>query len=783
MKAWHMGTCADKISRQLQFTQRDTFEADMMNLKQQQQTLPQPLPQQFQPQPQPHQLLGGQGPHGTLQGEVPDIYTSSFSAMGMPAIPGAPQLQQPQPPASGRTFGNIFPQRQNLKPASGTPSLPQQPQQRVFPSPPPPPPPSRPPVGAKLTLPAAAAPVEDVLPPSRDMQPLQEFVGGNWLFVVFLPYFIATALQDTHLRIGLIIGAAGSGVVFMAGLLVFPHILEMLMPIIFVVQLGVSYHSTAYEEEIIRTYPFITHSALAGVCLVSMIICYPVGYQIAQELVHKMYMTNPAVHRVGLYTTAVLTASLVSSCLLYLAPVCKGYDDRHFNALNVIFRLIYPCLATFLALLFMRFFPDVYLPNFSVVHGLNRKPPNRVPIYLVDPRNRTPPAILDASMFQTTVDAVAKAPPLTPRYSPGGYSPGGTAGMVPYPSAGHGIGTGADGVYGSGGVGGGIPRVVPGGDGEPHSVYTYYAAGPYGVNLPLRSLAADRLADDDYAPVHLPPLPPPPPLRQHLDAIVTPLGTPDTRAPSGGGGGGYYAANEVLGPTGGAGRGGGGGLFETSYYPEGLPHTAAASTPRYRLGSQQQQYQHQQQRQYQQQARLAPGYLGPAGGGGGGGGAPAAAGTQAAGAGADWTGSGVVFPPPLFPPGADAAQGSAAGYGLEAEQLQYDVQQSYQPYGGMQVPQEVIGMVDRQQQVSYQDDGYGLAAETEVAESPLPLPLPLPPPPPQPLPRASVRVSESRPNRSRSPLGIQRTSRLAAAAAPLGSRREESFGLDAELGG
>lgn len=49
-----------------------------------------------------------------------------------------------------------------------------------------------------------------------------------------------------------------------------------------------------------------------------MLVCYPAGYQHAQELVHRMYMTHPAVHRAGLYTTAVLTVSLVSSCLLYL---------------------------------------------------------------------------------------------------------------------------------------------------------------------------------------------------------------------------------------------------------------------------------------------------------------------------------------------------------------------------------------------------------------------------------------------------------------------------------
>jgi hypothetical protein len=40
------------------------------------------------------------------------------------------------------------------------------------------------------------------------------------------------------------------------------------MVVIYAVQLGVSYHSDSYKQEIIRTYPFITHSALAGTCLV-----------------------------------------------------------------------------------------------------------------------------------------------------------------------------------------------------------------------------------------------------------------------------------------------------------------------------------------------------------------------------------------------------------------------------------------------------------------------------------------------------------------------------------
>ncbi|GLI60466.1 hypothetical protein VaNZ11_002624 [Volvox africanus] len=363
-----------------------------------------------------------------------------------------------------------------------------------------------------------------------EVQPLQELIGGNWLFVVFVPYFVATALQDTHLRIGLIVATVISCTVFLTGLLlfvlnmrkVFPHILELLMPIIFIVQLGVSYHNTSYEKEIIRTYPFITHSALAGVCLVSMLICYPVGYQTAQELVHKMYMINPAVHRVGLYTTAVLTGSLVTSCLLYLAPLCKGYDDQHFNVLNLIFRLIYPCLATFLALLFVRFFPDIYLPNFAVVHGLNRKPrpwQSVLEYYLSDAAVRRPPAILDPSMFQSSVEAATKAreaavmgrvasryslkPSFAPHYGPNGGYIGNqhtqaTALAVPSPFLPHSPAAASDAtlLHGSqpvarysmgtegtgrwdgvrGGVAGAAPRTLSAG--SPHSVYTYFATGP-----------------------------------------------------------------------------------------------------------------------------------------------------------------------------------------------------------------------------------------------------------------------------------------------------------------
>ncbi|GFR42325.1 hypothetical protein Agub_g3232 [Astrephomene gubernaculifera] len=273
--------------------------------------------------------------------------------------------------------------------------------------------------GSRLTATAWPAAGPDTLADIQDSQSMQELVGGNWIFVVFAPYFVATALQDTHLKVGLVIATVASGLVLLTGLglwamnlrKVFPHILEVLMFVIYIVQLGVAYDSEAYEREVVRTYNLITHSALAGTCLASMLVCYPAGYQVAQELVHRAHMRSPAVLRVGLYTTAVLTASLVSSCLLYLVPLCKGFDTSHWHSLNLIFRLIYPCVATFLALLFVRFFPDVYLPNLAVVHGLSdRKTQTRLSPYLTaDAASRQPPYLLHNAMYQSTADAVARS--------------------------------------------------------------------------------------------------------------------------------------------------------------------------------------------------------------------------------------------------------------------------------------------------------------------------------------------------------------------------------------
>ncbi|KAG2429268.1 hypothetical protein HXX76_011037 [Chlamydomonas incerta] len=344
-------------------------------------------------------------------------------------------------PQPSRTRFALFQGRNGPSPTPKPAPLPQQPPALAFP----------PPRGTGWTAPLRAGATASSTP--RDTQEVQELVGGNWIFLIFVPYFVATALQDTHLRIGLIVATATSVGVLLLGLLafimnlrkVFPHVLELLMLVMYAVLLGVSYSSQAAEAEIVRTYDFIVHSALAGTCLLSLLVCYPLGQQHVAELVHSLYMGHPDVHTVGMYTTAGLTAAFVSSCLLYLIPLCKGRDDEHWDVLNLIFRIIYPCVCTALALLYARYLPDALLPNLAVVHGLNRRPPARLPAYLTDLLGLRPPAILDPTMYQSTSDAAAKvregwalasrsaqaSPARTPRYGPG--SAGGAPAPPPYP--------------------------------------------------------------------------------------------------------------------------------------------------------------------------------------------------------------------------------------------------------------------------------------------------------------------------------------------------------------
>nr|ADF43139.1 522872p [Chlamydomonas reinhardtii] len=372
-------------------------------------------PQQMGMQPQPHNqqpaagqsvrpIAAGQQHPGEAQAQaqnppppapqyLADMLTPGNSAARPLTVSGA---SVPQP---SRTRFAIFQRRNGPAPAPGPAPLPQQSPALAFP----------PPHGRPLTGPGPGPGWPTGTTASsgtRDTQAVQELVGGNWIFLIFVPYFVATALQDTHLRIGLIVATATSGVVLALGLLafimklrkVFPHVLEVLMLIMYAVVLGVSYSSQAAEAEVRRTYNFIVHSALAGTCLVSMLVCYPLGRQHVAELVHSLYTAHADVHSVGLYTTAGLTTSFVSSCLLYLIPLCKGRDDEHWDVLNLIFRIIYPCVCTAVALLFARYLPDALLPNLAVVHGLNRRPPARLPAYLTNLLGLRPPAILDYTM-------------------------------------------------------------------------------------------------------------------------------------------------------------------------------------------------------------------------------------------------------------------------------------------------------------------------------------------------------------------------------------------------
>ncbi|KAG2492639.1 hypothetical protein HYH03_009055 [Edaphochlamys debaryana] len=479
-----------------------------------QQPMPQPIPQPMgaashpshQQQPQQHPQQQQQHPQQHPQQQQQGAYLHDMNTGGQPTVSTDAGAAPPT-----QTRFSFFRRRKGAAPAPSPGAPPQQPASQAFPGPH-----SRPMVQVMEPDPANLPPV--------DHQPVHEIIGSNWIFLAFVPYFVATALQDTHLQLGLIIACASAGGILIAGFMakvlnwrkVFPYIAEVIMVIIYAVLLGVSYGKEAWKNEIQRTYNFIVHSALSGTFLLSMCVCHPAGYQHAQEGVHRLYMTAGEVHRAGMYATAVLVVSLVSSCLLYLVPVCLGVEDRHWNGWNLAFRLIYPPVATFVGLLAVRLLPPALLPNLAVVHGLNRKAPARLPPYLTDLMSLKPPSILDATMYQSTADAATKAregaamrgwgaggppgPPggRTPRYAPAPNVPPYMA-SPPRAHAYHPVrpSYGSDGGYGPGmgpqayGKGLSAPpgALIPGdqaaeayaaGSGmQPHhALYTYYAAGP-----------------------------------------------------------------------------------------------------------------------------------------------------------------------------------------------------------------------------------------------------------------------------------------------------------------
>ena len=50
---------------------------------------------------------------------------------------------------------------------------------------------------------------------------VQRLVGSNLIFFVFTPYFVATALQDTHLQLGLVIATGMAAGHLLIGTLLF----------------------------------------------------------------------------------------------------------------------------------------------------------------------------------------------------------------------------------------------------------------------------------------------------------------------------------------------------------------------------------------------------------------------------------------------------------------------------------------------------------------------------------------------------------------------------------
>jgi hypothetical protein len=186
------------------------------------------------------------------------------------------------------------------------------------------------------------------------------------IFSLMLPFWVATGMQDTYLTLGLVIATAlaafhiliGCILLFMTGRRMYPYILECCMLIIFPVLLAITLASSEGKNTIQRDFNFITCSALAGVSILSMILTYPIGIQHVQELVPWMYHGHEDVLNAGYICSGVLFSSFAISCLLYLIPVCQGVEGNHNNPLNLIFRLTVPEVLTFLACLFVRFFPS-----------------------------------------------------------------------------------------------------------------------------------------------------------------------------------------------------------------------------------------------------------------------------------------------------------------------------------------------------------------------------------------------------------------------------------------
>ncbi|GAX79201.1 hypothetical protein CEUSTIGMA_g6641.t1 [Chlamydomonas eustigma] len=203
---------------------------------------------------------------------------------------------------------------------------------------------------------------------------LQGLMGANLIFTTFLPYWIATGMQDTHFQLGLIIatGISGGNIVIGALLIflklrrVYPYVLEIAMLAIFPVLMAISIAVSGADIVLINNFNFIVNSALAGVTLISMIVTYPCGVQHVQELVPWLYHGHADVVNAGYVTSGVMCCAFIISCLLYLVPLTKGFQNDHMNPFNLVFRLILPEVLTFLAVLFTRLWGSSFTSHLQV---------------------------------------------------------------------------------------------------------------------------------------------------------------------------------------------------------------------------------------------------------------------------------------------------------------------------------------------------------------------------------------------------------------------------------
>lgn len=79
---------------------------------------------------------------------------------------------------------------------------------------------------------------------------------------------------------------------------VYPYLVELAMVILYPVLLGVVLGNARGASTVAADYNFIANAALAGVLIISMITCYPAGFQHVQEQVWGFICLHFLMHTV-----------------------------------------------------------------------------------------------------------------------------------------------------------------------------------------------------------------------------------------------------------------------------------------------------------------------------------------------------------------------------------------------------------------------------------------------------------------------------------------------------